>query len=89
MDNLTSEYFNLGEGIFWLVLGLACIVIYSKIKMKYASLALYSAAVLIAFGISDFFQVVYGSFLMPGMEWLLVWKILNVIALCSIFPCFV
>lgn len=84
-ENISTEYFNLIEGCFWVILGFACFIIYFKAKTKYKKLALFSAFVLITFGISDFFQVVYGSFLLPNMEWLFVWKIVDVIGLCAMF----
>ena len=84
-DNLSSEYFNFFEGVFWFLLGLVCITLFFKTSKPYKSLALFSALVLITFGISDFFQVIYGSFLVLGMEWLFVWKIVDVLGLVLIF----
>lgn len=84
LNNLSSEYFNLIEGGFWVILGFVCLAIYFKIKSSYKTLVLFSSFVLVTFGISDFFQVAYGSFLVSGMEWLFVWKIVDVIGLCII-----
>lgn len=83
-DNLTSEQFNFIEGIFWIVLGFVCLIIYLRFKNLNKSFVLFSVFVLTTFGISDFLQVVYGSFLVPGMEWLFVWKIVDVIGLFGI-----
>ncbi len=82
--NLSSEYFNLIEGGFWIVLGFVCLIIYFKNKSIYKNISLFSSFILITFGISDFFQVAYGSFLVPGMEWLFIWKIIDVIGLFAI-----
>lgn len=82
---LSPEYFNVIEGSFWVVLGAVCLVIYFKVSKIYSTLALFSAITLLTFGLSDFFEVAYGSFLVSGMEWLLMWKIVNVIGLCAIF----
>ncbi len=55
-QNISTEYFNLIEGCFWVILGFACFILYFKAKTKYKTLALFSAFVLITFGISDFFK---------------------------------
>ena len=80
-ENLTSETFNLIEGSFWIGLGIICLAAYLKIKGPYKPLSLFATFILITFGISDFIQVALGSFLQPGMSWLFVWKILDVIGL--------
>jgi len=85
-ESISSESFNLIEGFFWIFLGIACLIVsYFKVYRLYKNILLFSVFILITFGISDFFQVVYGSFLVPGMEWLFIWKIINVIGLCIIF----
>ncbi|MFT5849341.1 MAG: hypothetical protein ACI9H6_000146 [Patiriisocius sp.] len=85
-ESLSFEYFNLAEGIFWIVFGLLSLLAYFKIKKPYTTLALFSSFVLITFGASDFLEVAYGSFLTHGMEWLLIWKIIDVIGLIAIVP---
>ena len=84
LENLSSEQFNLIEGCFWISLGVVCIILYFKTKSLYKKLALFSAFILITFGVSDFVQVALGSFFEPGMYWLYIWKIANVIGLISI-----
>ena len=81
---MTLDYFNLTEGSFWLLLSVICLKLYFKIKYPYRNLALFSFVVLVTFGFSDFVECVYGSFLVPGMEWLYIWKIFDVIGLCVI-----
>lgn len=81
---MTTEYFNLIEGVFWLCLGIVSLFMYFKVEKKYQSLALFSVLIFCTFGVSDFFQAVYGSFLIQGMEWLFIWKIIDVIGLCAI-----
>lgn len=78
------DYFNLLEGTFWVVLGVMSLFIYRKVNKVYGRLTLFSAFIFITFAISDFVQAVYGSFLVEGMEWLLLWKIVDVIGLCVI-----
>ena len=86
MDNLSSEMFNSIEGFFWIILGMVMRWCYLNLKSKFKTWALFSAVVLFTFGISDFVQVLYGSFLQPHLLWLLIWKIINVAGLVlSIF----
>jgi hypothetical protein len=84
-SNIPPEHFNVIEGCFWMALGLACLVIYVYVPNKYKRVAIFSVLTLITFGLSDFFEAIYGSFLIPGMEWLYIWKIVDVIGLCGIF----
>lgn len=81
---LQMDYFNLLEGTFWVVLGVLSLFIYCKVSKIYSGLVLFSAFIFITFGISDFVQAIYGSFLVEGMEWLLIWKVVDVIGLCVI-----
>jgi hypothetical protein len=80
-ENISSEYFNLAEGVFWLTLGFISATASLRVTDMYKKLTLYLTFVLLTFGASDFVQVLYGSFLVPGMEWLFIWKIIDVIAL--------
>jgi Ca2+/Na+ antiporter len=80
-NSLSSEHFNLAEGTFWIILGAMCLVAYFKVNSKYKKIALFSTFVLVTFGISDYAQVAFGSFFQPGMEWLYLWKIIDVVGL--------
>ena len=76
------DYFNFAEGCFWIFLGIVALYSYQKFASLYRRLSAFSALVFITFGVSDFVQVVLGSFLVPGMEWLLLWKIIDVVGIC-------
>jgi hypothetical protein len=73
--------FNLLEGLSWIGLGIISIILTKRVPKQYVRLALFSASVLVLFGISDFAEAKFGSFFEPGMIWLLVWKILCVVGL--------
>lgn len=66
--------FNLLEGVFWIVLGVVLLFLFKKLPPHFKRLTLFSATTVILFGISDFAEVMFGSFFEPGMSWLLVWK---------------
>ena len=83
-ENVVIDYFNLMEGAFWCLLGIVALVAYYKVNKTYKAIALFSFFILLTFGVSDFFQVVQGSFLVEGMQWLFIWKIVDVIGLCII-----
>jgi len=85
LAHLSSEQFNFIEGCFWILLGLLCLYLYFKVAGKYKRISLFSSATLVTFGISDFMQVLYGSFFQPGMLWLYIWKAVDVIALVLVF----
>ncbi|MFM2339432.1 MAG: hypothetical protein RLZZ360_68 [Candidatus Parcubacteria bacterium] len=84
ITTLSAAQFNFIEGWFWLLLGAVCLVLYRLIPTPYRTLTLYAAFILVTFGVSDFVEAYYGSFLVPGMEWLFIWKALDVIGLISI-----
>ncbi len=85
MLSVTSlENFNWIEGSFWFLLSLICIALFLKVNRSYRSLAMFAFVVLFTFGLSDFLEAVYGSFLVAGMEWLYIWKIIDVIGLCVV-----
>jgi hypothetical protein len=84
-QKIFADQFNSLEGLFWIVLGIFTMVTIAYVPLRYKPLALFSTVTLVAFGTSDFLQVFYGSFFEPGLEWLLVWKISNVMALVTIF----
>lgn len=81
-----QDYFNTIEGTFWITLAGACVAANRYVPARYRTLCLFTCVVLFVFGISDFMQVLYGSFLVPGMEWLFVWKIINLMALGGVVP---
>ncbi len=83
-STISPESFNWIEGSFWISLSLLCVVLYPKASPSYRSLIRFTFVVLCTFGLSDFVEAVYGSFLVPGMEWLYIWKILDVIGLCIV-----
>ncbi len=78
---ISSEYFNWIEGSFWLVLSIICIPFYLKVSRPYRQLGIFSGLILFTFAISDYLEAVYGSFLVPGMEWLFIWKTIDVFGL--------
>jgi hypothetical protein len=81
---ISSEYFNWIEGSFWIVLSIVCFLFYFKVSRPYQSLTIFSLVILFTFGLSDYFEAVYGSFLVPGMKWLFIWKTIDVFGLCII-----
>lgn len=85
LEKVLADQFNSLEGLFWFGLGILAAVAIAYVPLRYKPLALFSTVTLLAFGVSDFMQVLYGSFFKPGLEWLLVWKISNMIALIAIF----
>lgn len=72
--------FNLSEGLFWIVLGIFSIALFSFIPKKYHKLCLSAGIILITFGISDFVEIGAGGFL-SGQWWLLLWKIIDIVGL--------
>ncbi len=82
---MDSEIFNLLEGLSWVTLGVVGLIIRRLVKSEFKKLAYFSTVILIAFGLSDFAQVIHGTFLVPGMEWLLIWKFINLIGLLACF----
>lgn len=75
------DTFNLVEGIFWLLLAVLVLRTRYGVLGQYTYWRLYTVVVLFGFGVSDFVQILYGSFLLPGMGWLLWWKLLGVMGL--------
>lgn len=72
--------FNAIEALFWIALGLSGYALRNLANQKYRKLAIYALVVFITFGLSDITEILYGSFLEPGLLWLLVWKIINAAA---------
>ncbi len=79
--DISPEYFNWIEGSFWLFLSIICFLFCLKVSKPYRQLGIFSGLILFTFGISDYLEVAYGSFLVTGMEWLFIWKLLNVIGI--------
>ncbi len=79
------QTFNILEAVFWIALGLAGYACRSVRGGAYRGIALYAAAVFIAFGISDATEIRYGSFLDSERAWLLTWKIVNAAAIACGF----
>jgi hypothetical protein len=77
----SSEQFNLVEGFFWIILSALGLCCYIKLGREFKRWSVFSAVVLFTFGISDFLQIIYGSFLQPHLLWLFIWKIIGVIGL--------
>jgi hypothetical protein len=73
--------FNLYEAIFWIILGAFCYVIGKYLSPKYKSISIFSSFIFILFGISDFIEIKTQGFLYPIIWWLLVWKVVGVIAI--------
>jgi hypothetical protein len=82
--DITYEQFNLIEGVFWVLLGIIVFTVYFFCSREYRVLVIAASVVFITFGISDFFEVAYGSFFQPEMKWLIFWKIIDVIGLLSV-----
>lgn len=76
---------NLIEAAFWIVVGLTIVATRNLYAEKYGQLVVYAFVVLALFGISDILEARIGNFLDTGMEWLFVWKAINVIALIGGF----
>lgn len=88
LDFLTFETFNQIEGVFWILMGLGFLIGWFYLNSDYKKIALTSSVVLILFGISDFMEVKFGSFLDPNLLWLLGWKIVGVVGLIFIIVWF-
>ena len=80
MFGLSFIQFNLIEGFFWLFCALICTL--TSFRPKSVSMRVWRLLALdfALFGISDFVEAYYPvSFLQPGGEWLLIWKVLCII----------
>ena len=85
----TSAQFNFLEGCFCLFLAALVVVAYFRAAALYRNLLLFAAVGLFLFGVSDFMQVLYGSFFEPGLWWLYVWKVVNLLWLVVVLPWYV
>lgn len=72
--------FNLIEGLFWIFLGILSFIAPRKFP-AFRIWAIFSGFTVLLFGISDFVEIQFGSFLEPNLWWLLVWKVLGVLGL--------
>ena len=83
---LTYFWFNLLEGIFWILLSIGCLYTFFRFRhTAYEKLAVFTGVTLLLFGISDFVEIKVDGFIGHN-EWLFVWKALCVSALvCSLF----
>jgi len=80
MNWTARSLFNLGEGIFWIVIG-AIFIIISCRRTSVMNSAL--ALAFVAFGISDFVEIRTGAWWRPA--WLLLWKAVCVVTLIAAF----
>lgn len=76
---------NLLEALFWVALGVSVLGLRGAYAARTVSLRRYTASMLALFGLSDIVEALVGNFLDSGMEWLFVWKLLNVAALVAAF----
>ena len=83
-SNISFQLFNIIEGCMWVAMGVVCLILFRRVHRRYAKISIVAGIVLILFGFSDFCEVLFGSFLQPGMIWLFVWKIVGVTGLASI-----
>jgi len=71
------DCYNWLEGFFWIALGLFLLTTSRRSKKSRSQFAL--CFLLILFGISDFVELQTGAWWRPW--WLLIWKLLNALAL--------
>ena len=76
--------FNLYEAIFWIIVGITSYVIGRYLPQKYRGISIYSSLIFILFGLSDFIEIKTQGFLYPIVWWLLLWKIICVLAMVHI-----
>ena len=82
--DISFELFNTIEGCIWVAMGVVCFILSRRVHRRYARISNVAGVVLVVFGFSDFCEVLFGSFLQPGMTWLFVWKIVGVTGLTSV-----
>ncbi len=86
---MSPELFNSLEGAFWFLLSVSVFLVAYLGPKLYRNLSIYTAIFLFLFGVSDFLQIWFGSFFAPGMEWLLIWKIVNLSAIVIAFVVYI
>lgn len=81
MDAYTK--FNFLEGLFWIIVGCVFFAASYLAHPRFRIFLIFTAGVLLLFGVSDFLEIQFGSFLEDGMLWLLAWKIACVVGLIA------
>jgi hypothetical protein len=82
MFTLSFTNFNLLEGVFWI--GCAVVSVLFRDHFLIPRFWYLLSVDFILFGLSDFVEAYYPkSFLDPGAEWLLVWKITCLVWFCN------
>lgn len=81
MDAYTK--FNLLEGLFWIIVGCVFFAASYRASPRFKSFLVFTAGALLLFGVSDFLEIQFGSFLEESMWWLLAWKIACVVGLIA------
>ena len=82
--HISFQVFNTVEGCVWIAMGVVSFVLSRRVDRRYARISIVAGIVLVLFGFSDFCEVLFGSFLQPGMSWLFVWKIAGVTGLACV-----
>lgn len=81
MDAYTK--FNFLEGLFWIIVGCVFFAASYLAQPRFRNFLIFTAGVFLLFGVSDFLEIKFGSFLEDGMLWLLAWKIACVVGLIA------
>jgi hypothetical protein len=79
----TYILFNIFEGIFWIGMGIQCVVLSKMMDKEYYNISIFSASAFSFFGISDFLEIKTGALF--GIWWLMAWKIVSLLAFVVIF----
>ncbi len=77
--------FSVTEALFWIILSVTGYLLCNLEHQRYRQLAIYASIAFAAFGLSDVAEILHGSFLEPGLVWLFVWKIINIVAILFAF----
>lgn len=86
VNTLPFIEFNLLEGGFWFLCAILCYLACSKTHVMTRVFWNFLCIDFILFGLSDFTEAFYPtSFLQPGGEWLLVWKLLCIVGFVGSF----
>lgn len=73
--------FNILEGIFWIALSFVVVFYFlHQIPERYRFLGSFTGATLFVFGLSDFAESYFGSFMYYPNEWLFIMKSVFVLA---------
>lgn len=79
------HWFNLAEGMFWILLGLVFLVVMACRRRDF-DLMTAAGLLFVAFGLSDFVEVQTGGWYKPW--WLLTWKASNLAGLLGVYLLF-